>query len=135
MKIRDMNDLEEINALEDRAYQEFRDFLEKNKDLLCLVSSQTDGQASCLIEILKEVLLGPPSQRNPKIYNKKPISQGLRTQVFERDAYRCVICGSWEGLCADHIYPESRGGEASLQNLQTLCRTCNSKKGAKLGSD
>lgn len=29
---------------------------------------------------------------------------------------------------ADHIKPESWGGETSLDNLQTLCRSCNSKK-------
>ena len=65
-------------------------------------------------------------------YHKAKISQRLRTQVFERDAYRCVICGSHRDLAADHIHPESKGGEARFENLQTMCRPCNSKKGNKL---
>ena len=37
----------------------------------------------------------------------------------------------WVDLCADHIVPESKGGITALENLQTRCRSCNSKKGAK----
>lgn len=63
---------------------------------------------------------------------KRPIPQRLRTAVFERDAYRCRRCGSHVGLCADHIIPECRGGPTALDNLQTLCRPCNTAKGARL---
>ena len=31
-----------------------------------------------------------------------------------------------------HVYPEVRGGSSELDNLQTLCRPCNSIKGAKI---
>lgn len=63
---------------------------------------------------------------------KQKISNTLRTQVFERDAYRCLHCGTHKELCADHIHPESLGGETTFNNLQTLCRSCNSKKGARV---
>jgi hypothetical protein len=62
---------------------------------------------------------------------KIPIPQPLRKQVLERDAYRCQHCGGWENLCVDHVVPESAGGLATLENLQALCRSCNSKKGAR----
>lgn len=62
---------------------------------------------------------------------KKTITQALRRQVFERDAYRCVHCGSHVDLAADHILAESKGGETTLLNLQTLCRSCNSRKGTR----
>lgn len=62
---------------------------------------------------------------------KAVISQGLRTKVFERDMYRCLRCGDHTRLCADHITPESKGGEAILENLQTLCLPCNSWKGVE----
>lgn len=69
-------------------------------------------------------------QRTP--YPRKDvITQSLRTQVFERDAYRCINCNSHKDLAADHIHPESKGGETTLDNLQTLCRSCNSSKGTK----
>ena len=62
---------------------------------------------------------------------KMVISQRLRTEVFERDMYRCLRCGTHRNLRADHVIPESIGGEATLENLQTLCQLCNSWKGTK----
>jgi hypothetical protein len=66
---------------------------------------------------------------------KSPIPQSLRTQVFERDAYRCRSCGDWHDLACDHVIPEALGGPTVLENLQTLCRACNAKKGAKLPAE
>lgn len=61
------------------------------------------------------------------------ISDKLRQAVYARDGYRCVKCGSPDDLTADHKWPHSRGGSISLENLQTLCKTCNSSKGDSLG--
>ncbi len=65
------------------------------------------------------------------VYLKDRISPELRKAVFSRDGHRCIECGSSKRLCADHIVPESKGGQATLDNLQTLCRPCNSEKGAR----
>ena len=62
-------------------------------------------------------------------YQKKVIPSGLRIEVFERDAYRCKSCGDHKNLRADHVIPERNGGPTTLENLQTLCQSCNSKKG------
>lgn len=70
----------------------------------------------------------PPAQK-PK---KGVIPRALRKAVFERDGYRCKQCDGHVDLCADHIFPESKGGETTLDNLQTLCRSCNSKKGSRV---
>jgi len=46
----------------------------------------------------------------------------------------CISChrsGKRKNLTIDHIHPESKGGTLDLSNLQTLCKSCNSKKGAK----
>jgi 5-methylcytosine-specific restriction endonuclease McrA len=64
-------------------------------------------------------------------YSKVPIPSELRWQVWERDNFTCKLCGSRTYLHADHVIPESKGGETTLENLQTLCRRCNSKKGNK----
>ena len=32
----------------------------------------------------------------------------------------------------DHIHPKSKGGENSLDNMQTMCSSCNSEKGNKI---
>ena len=68
-------------------------------------------------------------------YRKKKISHQKRKQVFERDAYRCKHCETHFDLTVDHIIPESKGGTLSLSNLQTLCRSCNSSKGVKVGEE
>jgi hypothetical protein len=66
------------------------------------------------------------------IYRKEIIPEPLRWEVFERDGFECVKCGSRRMLRADHIVPESKGGKATLGNLQTLCMPCNSSKGSRV---
>lgn len=66
---------------------------------------------------------------DPRPVRKQIIPYALRKEVFERDAYRCQECNGWLALSVDHIVPESHGGPTTLENLQTLCRSCNSRKG------
>src|SRR3990167_1390019 len=47
--------------------------------------------------------------------------------IFMRDDYQCKKCGSTDYLTIDHIIPISRGGLHESENLQTLCRSCNSR--------
>ncbi|MDD1039372.1 HNH endonuclease [Pseudomonas sp. TNT2022 ID609] len=83
-------------------------------------------QPDCLVRPLRTTC----SRRRS---NKKPIPQGVRTLVFERDGWACLRCGcsKQHRLRADHVVPESKGGLATLENLQTLCMSCNSWKGVK----
>jgi hypothetical protein len=66
------------------------------------------------------------------LWTKKPIPPEIRWQIWERDSYKCQHCGSSEDLSIDHIFPEHLGGTLDLSNLQTLCRSCNCKKGTKI---
>jgi hypothetical protein len=67
-----------------------------------------------------------------RVYPKKEkIPRRIAKAVFERDGYRCVHCGTWLDLTVDHITPESKGGALDMDNLQTLCGSCNSRKGAR----
>ena len=55
----------------------------------------------------------------------------LRYKVLQRDSFKCCSCGSSPAtnqevvLHVDHVTPWSKGGDTTLENLQTLCSTCN----------
>lgn len=51
-----------------------------------------------------------------------------RENVFKRDNYECVYCGSCKNLTIDHVIPQSKGGKDSWDNLVTACRSCNAEK-------
>ena len=62
---------------------------------------------------------------------RQHIPRKLRHQVFQRDGYRCRECGATNKettLHIDHIKPVSKGGTNDIDNLQTLCETCNLAK-------
>lgn len=69
---------------------------------------------------------------NYKAGEKTNIPNDIRWEVFERDNFTCKKCGSRRLLCIDHIFPEALGGKMSLENLQTLCKSCNSRKGKRV---
>lgn len=69
-----------------------------------------------------------PEVPNKKSYIKKPITKGMAMRVYERDGFKCQVCGIQTNLSCDHIIPESKGGPTEEANLQTLCRTCNRRK-------
>lgn len=86
--------------------------------------------------------------------------KSLRYQTFLATGLKCTRCGLKASLFAfekneitdkphanpygllkdgteimftkDHIIPSSRGGKNRLDNFQTMCKTCNTKKGNKL---
>ena len=62
---------------------------------------------------------------------RRYIPTAIRRSVFERDGYACVACGATDRLSLDHIIAYSRGGEDTVENLQTMCISCNSSKGAR----
>lgn len=43
----------------------------------------------------------------------------------------CAWCGTPDRLTVDHINPLARGGSNDADNLQVLCHSCNSLKGAR----
>lgn len=70
---------------------------------------------------------------------RKALSASLRRTVLARDHYTCRKCGARGGpggtpgvqLHIDHIVPLSKGGTHDINNLQTLCAPCNTKKGQR----
>ena len=60
------------------------------------------------------------------------VSNKMRFAIYQRDGYRCRICGRtnrFDDLEIDHIKPIAKGGKSTPDNLQTLCKRCNKEKG------
>lgn len=72
-------------------------------------------------------------QARPYIDDGK-IPSDVRAAVMKRDGGRCQECGSTDDPTIDHkITPWSLGGSSTDPvNLQVLCRSCNSRKGARI---
>ena len=66
---------------------------------------------------------------------RRKISNSKKKAVFENDKYRCVKCDSYIDLTIDLIIQIINGGSNDLDNLQTLCKQCNSSKCAKDNSE
>ncbi len=87
------------------------------EDTICRINNRIGGyyQDSEIWEAICRVERG-------KVTNK------LRFAIYDRDGHRCRRCGSTHDLEVDHIFPISKGGKTTFDNLQTLCHRCNAQK-------
>lgn len=71
-----------------------------------------------------------PSEQRKRKTSRNP-SWRLRFLVMRRDRFTCSACGRSPALVpglvlhVDHIDAWSKGGETTMENLQTLCEQCN----------
>lgn len=56
---------------------------------------------------------------------RKSPPPNARKAIFERDGHQCLLCRSHGPLQIDHMRALMNGGDNSLDNLATLCATCN----------
>ncbi len=88
------------------------------------------SQSGFLIKIAKGVYRYDPAlvvQRTLEDFTEKQ-----KAFIKKRDGYKCVICGAGTKdaieLHVDHIKPKELGGEAIVENGQTLCAKHNYQK-------
>lgn len=55
------------------------------------------------------------------------ISQYVKWQVFRRDDFRCIVCGSRYGKPNAHYISRAQGGLGIPENIVTLCIDCHHK--------
>lgn len=64
----------------------------------------------------------------------KAVKRGVkfsRSNMAARDGYRCQYCLMrlpLSQLTYDHVFPRSRGGETTWENVVMSCKSCNAKK-------
>jgi len=106
---------------------------------------------ACKREKVKQYRKAAPSRKvHKRIYKarRRAIERGLHAdqidpiKVFERDGWRCHLCGCktprhLRGTCEpnapemDHVIPLAAGGTHTWGNVKCSCRRCNGSKGAK----
>lgn len=60
------------------------------------------------------------------------VSAKDKLKLVARYGYKCMCCGSEEGITFDHVLPISKGGPDVVDNIQLLCGPCNSSKHTKV---
>lgn len=61
-----------------------------------------------------------------------------RKGLYDRDDGRCCYCGidiKLSEMTVEHVYPESKGGLNTWDNLRACCHPCNHEKGDKMLSE
>jgi len=88
------------------------------------------AQRGFLIKIAKGIYRYDPEFETNKYL--QDFTEEQKKEILERDGYKCVICGKGieDGieLHVDHIKPKDLGGEAIVENGQTLCARHNFMK-------
>ena len=87
-----------------------------------------------IIKICDEVLeVWDPSivKRKTKVTesDSRYVPVQVKAEVWSRDKGQCRNCGSTYALEMDHVKSFAKGGKASVENMQLLCRNCNQRKG------
>ena len=84
--------------------------------------------------IYEYVLSGEDESLARKL-SKRTFSTSDKRIVYERQNGICPKCGGhyeFEEMEGDHIVPWWRGGKTTLDNLQMLCKKCNTGKSGKM---
>lgn len=85
------------------------------------------SQSGFLIKVAKGVYKYDPEYVQNR--NLEDFTQSQKNEILVRDGNKCVICGRGlkDGveLHIDHIKPKDFGGEATIENGQTLCSQHN----------
>ena len=85
------------------------------------------SQRGFLIKIAKGIYKYDPQKAHKR--KLEDFTAAQKEAILKRDDYKCVICGRGKkdgvDLHIDHIKPKDFGGEATIENGQTLCSQHN----------
>lgn len=76
------------------------------------------------------------SNNDEKYLSIRTFTDSQKMTVYEKQNHKCPICMKngitteykLDEMEGDHIIPWSKGGHTTIDNLQMLCKKCNSTK-------
>ncbi len=98
---------------------------------LQFIEYKSGEQVNLKEEIVEKKIFTKTGGKKITIAKTRTIPLSVRIRVMNRDNFRCVFCGKSPAteigtrLHIDHILAFSKGGTNTIENLQTLCETCN----------
>lgn len=79
-------------------------------------------------------LLSDRTKHNEKFLSIRAFTEAQKRRAYEKQEHKCAICDKvfdLKDMDGDHIVPWSQGGRTVDENLQMLCKKCNSEKANK----
>lgn len=81
-------------------------------------------------------ILSDRTWRDEKHLSLRAFTESQKLRAYERQGHKCPLCVAnginteyaFEDMEGDHIIPWSKGGHTTDDNLQLLCKECNSAK-------
>lgn len=114
-----------------KALEAFVEYINSSDTEYESLNAHVDKESKTILNEIKESRKTTTQTASNKHYTSRNINTRLRFKVLARDNFKCCACGASPAkdpsveLHVDHIIPWSKGGETVLENLQTLCSTCN----------
>jgi 5-methylcytosine-specific restriction endonuclease McrA len=103
-----------------------RTWLQKNLDKLSTYQKRYADSHKTKIKIKNH-------HRRERVRNLEGTFTSQEWEVLcNRYDNRCLRCGERRELSVDHVIPIVKGGTGYINNIQPLCRSCNSKKGKRI---
>lgn len=114
----------------EKVYEKNRRYAKENREYL------NDKQRAWRLahpEQSKEYDLKHTANRREQLENARKLGTHTDREwitLCVRNNFKCLCCGRDDvNLTKDHIIPMSDGGSDSIDNIQPLCASCNTKKG------
>ena len=102
-------------------------------DYLTTVRADTDSSATRerRERILKGMLWSLYTRKDSQRIFSSEQRRILWNSETQRKCAKCRKNLNWNDFTVDHILPHAKGGRTQLNNAQLMCRSCNSRKGAR----
>lgn len=130
----------------DKIKEKAREWYQKNKEKIKAISSKNyydnyEKRQEYQAEYRKVRGKTSPEKSKQYKHNRRALVLGNGGKIKSKDwldlcnkyGNKCLCCGRNDvRLTLDHVIPMKKGGSNTIENVQPLCKSCNSKKGIKI---